>query len=73
MKEEVASYQFVSSGSQKRYELRVGAKDGNVYCTCPAWRFQKTAAGKRTCKHIKAFERRSFIEPGFQPYDGMCL
>jgi len=30
--------------------------DGNVYCTCPAWRFQKSKPVlERTCKHIKAF------------------
>lgn len=35
------------------YEVRRG-KDGNVYCTCPAWRFQKRSPKERTCKHLKA-------------------
>ena len=36
------------------HEVRVGA-DGNVYCTCPAWRFQKGVSPiGRQCKHTKA-------------------
>ena len=69
---QTVSYGFTSAGSGKSYSLSLG-KDGNVYCSCPAWRFQKTAAGKRTCKHIKAFERKSFENPLFQPVDGMVL
>jgi hypothetical protein len=39
----------------KSYEIRRGA-DGVVYCTCPAWRFQRLKSGEtRTCKHIAAF------------------
>lgn len=33
------------------HEIRIG-KDGNCYCTCCAWRFQKVPAKYRTCKHI---------------------
>jgi hypothetical protein len=35
------------------YDVRKGA-DGNIYCTCPAWRFQRKPLMERTCKHIKA-------------------
>ena len=36
------------------HEVRVGA-DGNVYCTCPAWRFQKGVSPiGRQCKHTRA-------------------
>ena len=35
------------------HEVRVGA-DGNVYCTCPAWRFQKGVSPiGRQCKHTR--------------------
>lgn len=36
-----------------RHEVRVGA-DGNIYCTCPAWRFQHNHPMNRVCKHTKA-------------------
>jgi hypothetical protein len=35
------------------HEIRIG-KDGNCYCTCASWRFQKLPAEHRTCKHINA-------------------
>ena len=50
----------VPSGSNpfKCYEVRCG-HDGVVYCTCPAWRFQKQSAGSRKpCKHIRAVANR---------------
>ena len=37
----------------RAYEIRLG-KDANVYCLCPAWRFQKLPPKARTCKHIEA-------------------
>jgi hypothetical protein len=41
------------SNPEKSYEIHMG-KDGNVYCTCPAWKYQKGVSPKdRTCKHIK--------------------
>lgn len=40
-------------GSSGVYEIRLGG-DGNVYCTCPAWKFQKLPPKERTCKHMKA-------------------
>lgn len=38
----------------KKYEIRRG-KDQTVYCTCPAWRFQRVSTSSRTCKHLKSF------------------
>lgn len=34
------------------WEVRRSKKDGNVYCTCPAWRFRKDKS--TTCKHCVA-------------------
>lgn len=42
-----------SSNPEITYKVIRGG-DGNVYCTCPAWRFQKGINPKdRTCKHLK--------------------
>ena len=41
------------SNPSKSHEVRLG-KDGVVYCTCPAWRFQKLTPSCRCCKHTKA-------------------
>lgn len=41
-----------STSSGKRYEIREG-KDGVLYCSCPAWRFQHKPTDQRTCKHFK--------------------
>jgi len=35
------------------YEIRQ-AKNGHIYCTCPAWKYQRKPVQERTCKHIKA-------------------
>lgn len=71
--EQQISYKFQSK-SGSTYSLKVGVKDGVVYCTCPAWRFQTGVAPKdRKCKHIASFERRSFQEEDFRPFDGMVL
>ena len=35
-----------------RYTIKQGA-DGVVYCSCPAWKFQKAPVEKRSCKHIR--------------------
>jgi len=35
----------------ERHEVRVG-KDGNVYCTCQAWKRQALHPADRVCKHI---------------------
>lgn len=41
----------------EHYEVRIG-HDGNVYCTCPAWRFQHRAPGERTCKHLQGLAKK---------------
>lgn len=46
-----------SSNPLKSYDIRLG-KDGNVYCTCPAWKYQKKHPHDRTCKHLKAFAKQ---------------
>lgn len=47
-------FQIVVKGSTGTlYDIKKG-KDGVVYCTCPAWRFQKLPVAARTCKHIKS-------------------
>lgn len=40
------------SEAGKRYEIR-WANDNTVYCTCPAFRFNKSKA--QSCKHMEAF------------------
>ena len=30
-------------------------KDNHLYCSCPAWKYQKVRAISRTCKHIKQY------------------
>jgi hypothetical protein len=42
------------------HEVRRGA-DGNVYCTCPSWRFQRNSPTNRTCKHIEAWKARTVV------------
>jgi len=47
----------------KSYEIRRG-KDGTIYCTCPAWRYQRLKKGeKRTCKHLAAFFAQQLTSP----------
>lgn len=41
------------SDPSKTYTIKMG-KDGNVYCDCPAWKYQKASPKERTCKHIKS-------------------
>jgi hypothetical protein len=42
-----------SSNPEIVYTIKRGA-DGNVYCSCPAWKFQKLNPKNRTCKHLRA-------------------
>jgi predicted nucleic acid-binding Zn finger protein len=41
----------IQGSGQTAYTVKQG-KDGVVYCSCPAWRFQKVAAAHRSCKHL---------------------
>lgn len=41
-----------SSNPALSYEIRLG-HDGNVYCSCPNWKYQKLPPKERTCKHMK--------------------
>jgi hypothetical protein len=51
---------LASFGSKSRpgvqYHIHMGA-DGNVYCDCPSWRFQKNHPMNRSCKHLVAFKQ----------------
>jgi len=49
-----------SSTGTTEYDIKLG-KDGNVYCSCPAWRFQKLHPHARTCKHIKSAQAQDLL------------
>lgn len=52
---------FESKSSPGHYhEVRRGA-DGNVYCQCPSWRFQKNSPTNRTCKHIESWKSQTVV------------
>ena len=41
-----------ASSKDKGYHiLRMPKSGGKIYCSCPAWKFQKLPAAERTCKH----------------------
>jgi hypothetical protein len=46
-----------SSNPDKSYEIRMG-HDGNVYCSCPAWRNQKKPPAERVCKHMQKLSKQ---------------
>lgn len=46
-----------SSNPAVQHEIRLGG-DGVVYCTCPAWRFQRKSPSARQCKHMRAAASR---------------
>jgi len=52
--ERVGEFVFVSLESNRQYELRMSAQ-GQVYCTCPGWKFQRLPTSQRTCKHLRRF------------------
>ena len=39
------------------YEIRETLM-GTIYCTCPAWMFQKLPVEARTCKHIAEYRKQ---------------
>ncbi len=45
------------------HQIRIGA-DGNVYCTCEAWKYQKLSVTNRTCKHLQAFALQANLPNG---------
>ena len=47
------------------HQIRMGA-DGNVYCTCEAWRFQRLPVRERSCKHLRAFACQANLPFGMQ-------
>ena len=62
---------FASSDGTKTYEIRRG-KDGEVYCTCPAWRFSgrdrfHQLVQTRTCKHLEAFNKANAVPAWLDP------
>ena len=39
------------------YEVRMSRQLGTLYCTCPAWKFQRVPAGEhKACGHIDDFK-----------------
>jgi len=46
-----------SSNPDKKYEIRLG-NDGNVYCSCPAWKHMKLPPAERVCKHMKSLSKQ---------------
>ena len=41
-----------ASSKDKGYHVvRMPKSGGKIYCSCPAWKFQKLPAAERTCKH----------------------
>jgi hypothetical protein len=56
------------SNPSKSYEIKEGA-DHTIYCSCPAWKFQRVTPGKnqRTCKHLKAFFAGQLASKAEQP------
>lgn len=43
----------VAGSGGASHTVTMSAK-GNLYCSCPAWKFQKVASELRTCKHCDA-------------------
>lgn len=41
-------------------------EDGNVWCDCEAWKFQKRPVTERTCKHLQAFAKVANLPHGSQ-------
>lgn len=56
------------SNPSKSHQVRQGA-DGNIYCTCPSWRFQHNSPSNRSCKHIVAHLSRTVrsFDPSQEP------
>jgi hypothetical protein len=42
-------------------------RNGDLWCTCPAWRFQRIPATERTCKHLKALAGSALGSTGPSP------
>ena len=51
------------SDPEKEYEIRLGA-DGNIYCSCPAWKYQKKPVKDRMCKHLEKFAKAHDMKLG---------
>lgn len=45
---------FQSSSNPEKFYTVTEGNDGVVYCSCPAWKFQRLAAAMRSCKHTKS-------------------
>jgi hypothetical protein len=44
----------VHGDSDKTYEVSKTANGDNIWCTCPAWKYQRKNPLVRTCKHCEA-------------------
>jgi len=53
---------FHSYTSDREYEIREAADKTHLYCSCPAWKFQKKPVTERTCKHLQAFLKNCYTQ-----------
>lgn len=48
-----ASLEIGREGTDGRgWHKIVLGQDGTIYCTCPAWKYQKSSPASRSCKHL---------------------
>jgi len=54
---------WLKAGSGRGWHtIKFSKADGVAYCTCPAWRFQKTAPKNRWCKHLHKANQLGLIK-----------
>ena len=58
------------SNPSASHQVRRGA-NGECYCTCPSWRFQKNSPLNRTCKHIEMWKSSVMVAPGVSLMDAV--
>ena len=59
---------FKSYSSDREYEIRRSADKSHLYCSCPAWKYQKRRPQDRTCKHLEDLKVR---EPSQLSFGGV--